>query len=287
MNTAALKKTFSSEKTIRIALLCLVAIPFLFFVTRSVPPGIDWKCCIRPATLYMLQGQSPYLQEGFFNPPWGLIPLIPLALLPLSVSGGLIAVANLVTYGLIAHKFGAKPLVIAAILLSPPVLTGAALQNVDWLASLGILMPPQIGLFFVSIKPQVGVGIAIYWLVIAWQKGGIREVLRVFAPFGIVFALSLLIFGLYPLRFSTVIDGHLDKSLFPYSLPVGLLLLVYAIRKQRKQLAAGAGVLFPPYLSYATYTVSMFSFLPNATLTYLLVAAHWVYTLLLYFEILS
>jgi hypothetical protein len=47
----------------------------------------DWSEYFQPATYLLLQGKSHYLQEGFYNHPWILIPLIPFAQLSPKVGG--------------------------------------------------------------------------------------------------------------------------------------------------------------------------------------------------------
>ena len=42
-----------------------------------LPPAIDWHGVFRPATLALLAGESPYGVEGFYSPPWTLLPLLP------------------------------------------------------------------------------------------------------------------------------------------------------------------------------------------------------------------
>src|SRR5690606_38971700 len=74
--------------------------------------------------------------------------------------------------------------------------------NIDWLPLVGFVLPPQIGLFFILIKPQMGLAVALFWLVEAWREGGLREVIRVFGPVGAALALSLALYGLWPLRSS-------------------------------------------------------------------------------------
>ena len=77
----------------------------------------------------LLAGRSPYhLDRGiqgswdayaFFNAPWALLPLIPLALLPVQIGRALLAIITMVSFGYVAHRLGGKPLMIGLLLVSP------------------------------------------------------------------------------------------------------------------------------------------------------------------------
>lgn len=42
----------------------------------------DSRTYFFPATREVLAGRSPYSIEGFTNPPWAVLPLIPMVILP-------------------------------------------------------------------------------------------------------------------------------------------------------------------------------------------------------------
>jgi len=248
-----------TRNNLRVLLLILVVLALLVAAMAIfLPPGVDWQNSIRPAVFELLSGRSPYHLDlgiqgswdpyAFFNAPWALLPLIPLALLPVQIGRALLVIISLLSYGYVAHRLGAKPLVIGLLLVSPPVMHELLVGNIDWLAVLGFILPPQIGLFFVAIKPQVGVGVAVFWLVEAWRKGDWREVLRVFWPITAALALSMLIFGPWPLRFETQTGVWWNASLWPMSIPVGLALLVTAVRKRKIEFAMAASPCLSPYL---------------------------------------
>jgi hypothetical protein len=178
----------------------LTALAALVAFTWSFPMGADWSIYFRPAALQMIRFQTPYSIEGFYNPPWTLLPLIPFALLPERLGGMVISFFTLLGYGYAAYRMGARPLTLAILLTSPPALMAVYNANVEWLAVLGFILPPYLGLFFVMMKPQIGAGVALFWLIQAFRSGGIRQVLVVFSPVTIAFLLSFLIFGLYPMN---------------------------------------------------------------------------------------
>lgn len=214
----------------------------------SPKPGVDWECVFRPAARDLLLTGNPYQVDGFLNAPWALIPLIPLAFLPLNIGYGILTVAGLGCFGYAAYKFGAKPLTLAAFLLSPPVLHCLLQGNIDWMVLLGFVLAPQIGLLLIVIKPQMGSVVALFWLVEAYRKGGWREIVRVFWPVTVSLGISFLLYGLWPLDFKRELTHWWNASLWPASIPIGLGLLVASVRKRSIGYAMGASPCLSPYV---------------------------------------
>jgi hypothetical protein len=125
-----------------------------------LPYGIDWSMYFRPAARAMLSGESPYAVQGFYNPPWALVPLLPLALLPESLGRALLFLISFGSMFFIIRRLGARGLVgVTAFLVSLPVAFGLFNGNIDWLVMLGFLLPPRVGMLFVCLKPQVGAAV--------------------------------------------------------------------------------------------------------------------------------
>ena len=226
--------------------------------------GIDWLT-FQAATLSLVLNGSPYTIDFFYNPPWILLPLIPIALLPPPFAYGLIYIANFFAYGYIAKKFGASPLAVLVFLLSPFVLEGARLGQIDFLAVLGVIMPPQIGLFFVLAKPQACGLIALYWFYTAWKSGRTREVFRVFAPVTVALLLSFAIYGLYPVNAMRLTTEAIswNYSAWPLSIPLGVAFLIAAFRNKRPNLAITASPMLSPYFNSYTLPAAFFGLLPR------------------------
>lgn len=237
----------------------LAAIPLVYALSIYLPEGVDWHLAFRPAALAVLEGRSPYTVEGYFNAPWAILFLLPFAPLPEPVGRAALFLVGLIAYAVIAHRLGAKRLALSAFLLSPPVMHGLLNANIDWLAMLGFILPPQVGLFFLAIKPQVGLGVAIFFLADSWLRGGIREVIRVFWPITLALLLSFVLFGLWPLRFEREIGLWWNASLWPVSIPVGLALLVTAIRTRKIEFSMGAGLCLSPYVLLHSYAAALVS----------------------------
>jgi hypothetical protein len=51
-------------------------------VYSYLPLGVDWYSTYRPAALEILNLRSPYNIPSFFNAPWILLPILPIAFLP-------------------------------------------------------------------------------------------------------------------------------------------------------------------------------------------------------------
>ena len=218
-------------------------------VYMFLPMGMDWQNTYRPAALHALRIESPYLVSIFHSPPWTVLPLIPLALLPIHVGFAVNFSLSMAATAYVAYRMGAKPLAILALLLSYPVLFMAAYGQIDWLVYLGFLMPPQLGLFFVLIKPQVSIGIVLFWGIEAFRCGGIKQVFRMFWPVSLALGISFLFWGNWFSSSFTEIDRGFNASFWPQSIPIGIVLLFHAIRKRNAHLSISSSPFLSPYLA--------------------------------------
>ncbi|MBK8987881.1 MAG: hypothetical protein IPM39_17735 [Chloroflexi bacterium] len=231
-----------------IMLTGLLALVLVFLLAAWLPPAVDWHLYFRPAAQELLHGRSPYTVEGFPSPPWALLPMLPLALLPEHVGRALFFVLSLGAFVYAAYRLGASATTMLFFLLSPPVLHSLLNGNEDSLVLLGFVLPPPVGLLFLSIKPQMGAGVALFWLVEAWREGKLLAVAKTFTPVAMAWLASFLLFGLWPLRWQQEIDQWWNASAWPLSIPVGLALLVAAMRLRRKEFAMAAAPCLSPYV---------------------------------------
>jgi hypothetical protein len=253
------------QQTWKIALIVLLLIVFTAVLTITSPGGADYEASFYPAAREVFAVRNPYNIHSFLTPPWTLIPVLPLALLPYHLGRALFAILNLVALGWVLHRLQAKPIAAIAYLLSPPVLQCLLNANIEWMPLIGLTLPPRYGLFFVLAKPQTGWVVALFWLVDAWREGGLKQVIATFAPLTIVTLLSFLFFGFWPLEFLTAGDStwqaNWNASLFPLTIPVGLALIVYALRTRQINAAFAAGPCLSPYLmmhGWGNVLVSLF-----------------------------
>src|SRR5689334_10080049 len=112
---------FTANPT-RLLIVVVLVILAVGLASQVLPEGIDWHYSFRPASLSLLAAKSPFDVEGFYGAPWGLIPLLPFAILPENIGRAALFVLGLGTFAYTAYRLGAKPLTMAAFLLSPPVL---------------------------------------------------------------------------------------------------------------------------------------------------------------------
>lgn len=254
-----------------------------WLMTNYLHAGIDWDIVYRPATQALLAGKSPYEITGMYNAPWTLIPFIPATLLPDQLGNVVTFIMALIGYFVILIQLKVSKRIMIAFLLAPPILLDLGQGNVNWLVLLGFVMPPWIGLFLVLMKPQVGGIVALFWLIEAFRTGGIRQVLMTFLPVTGAFALSFLLYGLWPLKMLSIpyAGSPVNASLFPLSIPIGLALTSLAIRKREARYAWMAAPFFSPYVAISAYG-GVFLGLATLSVWEVLTASAGIWSLLLY-----
>jgi hypothetical protein len=183
---------------------------------------------------------------------------------------------GLTSYAFVAHRLNAKPIAIVFLLLSPLVMHVLLNGNMDWLAILGFILPPQLGLFFISMKPQIGIAVGPFWLIETWRQGGWRLVVKTFTPFAITLFLSFIVFGFWPNYSFSVIGVWYNASLWPMSIPVGLALFVASIRKQKIEYAMAASPCLSPYLLFYSWGGALLSIISSIPETVAAVIGLWI-----------
>jgi hypothetical protein len=243
-------------RSIIFGLVFIALIALVWVMAAMLPDRIDWRPTYRPAALALLSFHSPYAPEVAREAPfaaaaWGLLPLIPLALLPLKFRRAILLLASLIFFAFSAKKLGANRVGVALFLLSPPVIHCLLNGNIDWIPILGFVLPLQIGLFLITVKPQIGFAVAIYWLFQTWREGGIEPVVKTFLPVSMTLLASFGLFGLWPFQTTRVLTIAQDynASLWPISIPIGLVLIVLAIRLKQAKWAMAASVSHLMYFS--------------------------------------
>jgi hypothetical protein len=234
----------------------IVVIGALFWTTWLLWPyvGIDWKETFFPAARAVLEGKSPYIVPTFRNVPWTILPLLPFAVLPEEIGGIAQFIFSLGVYGWTAYRLKASRIALIAFLLSPPVVYGMRMLNVDILVLFGFTLPAPIGLFFITIKPQMGIVMGLFWLIEAWREGGIKSVLKTFAPITFALVLSFVLFGNWLSgRQADLLSSVWNASLWPWVVPIGIVLTALCLRDRRKDFAMSASPFLSPYLAYHSW----------------------------------
>jgi hypothetical protein len=251
--------TQQSKKLI-LALLILTGLPLLYY---SISIGQDWVEFFRPATLAMIHGQNPYDIRDFNNAPWTLIPFIPFAVMPYQIGRVGFFLLSFGCFLFVAYKLGAKPVSMILFLTSYPVISCLNGGGIDWLPMLSFVTPAPVSLIFAVMKPQIGIGIGLYWLFESWRIGGVRTVIKNFLPVTIMLCVSFALYGFWFLTFVGKSQNAVNVSLFPYSVPLGLYMLWTAIAQRRARLAMAASPFVAPYhtlFSLAAPLVALFDY---------------------------
>lgn len=217
--------------------------------------GVDWKQAFRQASLKMLKGESPYQIGLFHNPPWILLPLLPIALLSPTLGSAVIYVTNLFSYLFVAIRLKINPWLTIIFVLFSNIILNSTNGNIEGLLAIGFLLPPEIGLFFVLAKPQMGIAVAIFWAIEAYRTGGLEKTIRIFLPVAVAYMLSLMIFGMYLRSCTQLVDVWWNASIFPKGIPIGIILLAIAIWRREIKFAIAASPFFAPYLTAHTWAV--------------------------------
>lgn len=246
-------------KTLLVIVLGAVALFGLAKIFPRLEIGMDWEQTYRPAALAMARGESPYSVSIFYAAPWSVIPLIPFALLPKNIGNLTIFLLGLFAFAYISYKLGAGPGSTTIFLLSASVVGCLIFGNIEWMPLLGLILPAPIGLIFAVIKPQVGIGIVIYWFVHTLRSKGIWETFKVFLPVTIVTLISFWMFGFWPMLFLKTLEQSensvldYNTSLWPQGAFIGLWLLYKAFKKEEPETAFAASPFLSPYALQFTW----------------------------------
>lgn len=217
--------------------------------------------------------RNPYDVPAFFNPPWAMVTLLPFSAMPdfrLGVLGQLIVFGVLLT--LLVYKFNGSGLSLFAVLSSPIAFESALELNLEWIVCMGLLVPPRFSMPLVLVKPQVAPG---YFL--AFTP---RQLLEAGGVFAVVLLLSIGVWGFWwEALFQTAANFRLALQInvapmhllsVYVSIPVGMILAIYAFRNRDATIGILAGMFFVPY--FASYSL----IIPLA-----LLAVRWPYAVLI------
>ncbi len=221
----------------------------------SFVPNADWSGTYEPAALQVLQGHSPYNQPLYLNPPWAILLFLPFLLFPQAISRGLILVCSLAVLIYTTWRLHAPRVATVALLLSPTAVGSLLAGNLDMMVLLGLFLQPAWGLLLLMIKPQIGVGVALYYLTDAWRTNKAVGLLRTFGPVLLAYLISGLLFPIWLDRMIQKPLNVWNRTLFPYGIPIGLFFLWLAIRRRNVFFALASTPFFSPYLTFYTYLI--------------------------------
>ena len=266
----------------------VVAAALTIFVGLSlpfIPTGIDWTDVLRPATIAFLRLQNPYQIQGSLNPPWLFVLLAPIAILPENIGGALLFWLNLATWMVIAKKLGSGNVIcFLAVVTSPMVINSLVAGNVDFLVMWGLLLPPELAIFFLTIKPQVG-GAALFYIALrTYHESGTKRVLQIFAiPLALI-TLSLILYGAWPLEANKILNMSWNASplrMFGWpSVAIGFIILLFGISRKCPKEGANISMASTPFFSPYVGSQSWVAILPSLIKTkalYFMWIALWLW----------
>ena len=242
-------------KTLRIQIVFIILAVGLRLFYEAHPnsnAGVDFIHIFRPAALAFASGQSPYDVDGFYSPFWMLVPILPFAILPETVGYCAFGAVNLILGWYVGQRMGIRLLPLVMI-MGLFWWMSAVLGNIEGLFLLGMILPPQSGLFFLTMKPQFGIVIAA---VMAWNEfrdRGWRGVVRMFLPLAMASAASMALYGFWFLKAGELMDVKWNASFFPWSLAIGIPIMVLALIRKDERLGLMACPFLAPYLSVWGY----------------------------------
>lgn len=222
-------------------------------------PLADWRYFLLAAQRPFL----PYATHGFYNPPWVMWFVWPLALPSISpdISAYLVRMLIVVVFVMLVHKRGGNLAVVLLTLTSAPVVAMIVSANVDWLLVLALLpgVERSLALPLLLIKPQIGLGVALVWLKAQWRSAGPRSLARFLLPLAVICLASFVVYGGWPLELLRAAELNQASwnlaSFFPWGVLLGGSLLWKALKSEDEVLALLAMPLLTPYL--AIYSASV------------------------------
>jgi hypothetical protein len=212
---------------------------------------------------------NPYEVSGFLNPPWAMLLLRPFSVLPYKLAGALWITVSLCVIMYSAYLMKADKIGVLLTVFNPFMWFFITLGQLDAFVLLGFALmtsgnksiKPHDFLLMV-IKPQV-IGLAALMGIKKYS----RKELVLLCGTGL---LSFLVWGPWLVRmfqnWGIGLYHPIDMGIFPYGLPIGVVLLFLAWRYDSLAIAALSTYFFAPYVgpgSIIVYLAILFSVCKN------------------------
>lgn len=231
-------------------------------------PGLidDWSIFRSAALITITPDQSLYslpdaaqdaaisAQGSFHNPPWVAVMLIPLAILPLQVGWAVLLSISILIAALLLLRWldRADPIRLALVILSPPMIYLMLHGQIDLLMLGVILLPQRWWLIGSTLKPQVTLTLLFGIPLRQWPVALALSV--------VLFGLSLLLFGLWPLELISLPTEHMTAvgrnlwfGLWPFQVPLGFAFLLAGIQNHNERLLVVAAPFLVPYAAMSSF----------------------------------
>ena len=254
-------------------LLPLLLLPAAAFLVTTLPVGIDYRSSFYPAGQAALAGQDMYSVGSFYTPPWIAVLLAPLAMFPLQASWAVFTILSLAAFLLAFYRMGMTPHELVLLAVSPFFLYNLWHGNLDSFVLLGSVLSPPVGVWLLLLKPQLAWPLIALWLFRCLKNSKSRS--------SMAFLLSFLAASTIAVLSSL---SHLpdpsampwNTSLWPFSIPVGLILVLFAYRYDNEKFALGAAPLLSPYVGAPSWLLSTLPFLRRPRFLAAFVSLAWV-----------
>lgn len=196
----------------------------------------DFRKYYYPATRAVITGQNPYAQQAVYSPPWTFYLLAPLAILPYHVAATLNAMITILVLLAFGRKAGLTWWGCLAVMCSVPAVWMLFFGQTDWLVYLAFFGPQPIGMLFLLTKPQVGIGVAVYWF---WKS---KDRVGLVIPLLLVAVAGLVFYGPWPmlmLKGASASRADMNVAAFPWLIPLAVYLWVHHVKRPRDALVIG------------------------------------------------
>lgn len=222
-----------------ILVVCLV------YAVMAPGIGVDFSL-LYPAGRAVLENHNPYIvAPHFYNPPWMLIFLVPVSLFKIQTGRWIWMALGIIGYLFSFKKLEFKNSEIIALFLSPFIYFDLGIGNYEWLVLLGTAIPANFGSWLVLLKPHISIG----WFLLQFKRKKFLVVLP------ILFLTLLILLGLYAIPSRGEMSWSQD--VFPYGIPIGLILLYLSIRKDDVMIALAAGLFLSPYVAMQSWIFAL------------------------------
>lgn len=245
----------------------LVTLAVAVFMASGLPSA-DWLPIYDAAARHALAGYSPYDRLYpdcqhcvFVNPPWALLILFPFTVLSPALSRGLIFVVSIICLIYFGWRARARPVALAAMILSPTIVGSLLAGNLDALILLGMFLPPAWGLLLLMLKPQIALGVALFYAFDYLRARKWSALLWAFTPVTLAGLVSAFFFPDWLELLGYMPVNPWNRAIFPYGVPLGLALLALAFWRKNPFYALAAGPFLSTYLTFYSYAAVQFGLL--------------------------
>ena len=216
---------------------------------------------------------SPYGIPGFYSPIYIAWLFYPLSSLSQESACRIASFVAYIAYGIVFWFLtGRKLLNTVILLLSAFPFFSAYYGNLEWMPVIGVLVPDWIAIWLFAVKPQIGfvaIALLIYWRM---RDRGLLSAAILVAPLAAVLLLSVSLGWMH----NTPLGSSWNISLWPIGIPVGLLLVAFAMKNKSRALGLAAGPFLSPYVGPMSWVAIYPAIARNIWLCLAVNAISWI-----------